>query len=94
MPTVLITGANRGLGLEFTRQYLELGWQVIACTRQLGAEALQSLGCDRMRICELDVTDHTAVDELSEALRDEPIDVLINNEGTSVPHAFPECSVY
>ena len=94
MPTVMITGANRGLGLEFTRQYLEKDWQVIACTRQPGAEALQLLDCDRLRIRELDVTDHTAVDELAEALRDEPIDVLINNAGTSGPQGFPECSAY
>jgi NAD(P)-dependent dehydrogenase (short-subunit alcohol dehydrogenase family) len=94
MPTVMITGANRGLGLEFTRQYLEQGWRVIACTRQPGAEVLRSLDCDRLSIRELDVTDHTAVDELAEALRDEPIDVLINNAGTSGPQGFPECSAY
>ena len=33
MPTVLLTGANRGLGLEFTRQYAARGWRVLACCR-------------------------------------------------------------
>jgi len=90
----MITGANRGLGLEYVRQYLEQGWQVIACTRQPAAETLQLLMCDRLRIRELDVTDHTAIDALAGELRDEPIDVLVNNAGTSGPLGFPECSEY
>ena len=94
MPTVLITGANRGLGLEYTRQFLEQGWRVIACTRKPDAPELRSLPAERLRIRELDVVDHAGVDRLAGALADEPIDVLINNAGTSGPQGFPECSAY
>ena len=94
MPTVMITGANRGLGLEYTRQYLEQGWQVIACTRQPDAPDLKALPDELLRIYELDIVDHAAVDQLSENLKDEPIDMLVNNAGTSGPEGFPECATY
>ncbi len=83
MPTVLITGANRGLGFEYTRQYRDLGWQVIACTRKPDATELRGLPAEFLRICELDVTDHEAVDRLSCEMQDVSIDVLVNNAGTS-----------
>ncbi|MAF83919.1 MAG: SDR family oxidoreductase [Gammaproteobacteria bacterium] len=94
MPTVLITGANRGLGLEFTRQYLDCDWQVIACTRKPNADELLVLPTARLRICELDVTNHAIVDQLAGELQDMPIDVLINNAGTSGPKGAPECMAY
>src|SRR5262245_13537937 len=54
--TVLITGANRGLGLEFARQYSAAGWQVIATARQPeAATELKALG-DKVRLVSLDVT--------------------------------------
>ncbi len=84
MPTILITGANRGLGLEFTRQYLSDGWHVIACCRRLGdADQLNALAetHDRLVTEQLDVTDFDAVDVLAEEYRGEPIDVLLNNAG-------------
>lgn len=94
MPTVLITGANRGLGFEYTRQYLEQGWQVIACARQSDAPELKALSGELLSIYELDVADHAAIDQLADDLKDEPIDVLVNNAGTSGPEGFPECSAY
>ncbi len=82
MKTVLITGANRGLGLEFTRQYADAGWQVIACCRQpQEAQALNQLATDHklIRVMSLDVTDHPQIKSLSAELRNTVIDVLIAN---------------
>ncbi len=94
MPTVLITGANRGLGLEFARQYAQLGWQVIACTRKPDAPELVGLPAEHTQICALDVTDHAAVDALAAELSDTAIDVLVNNAGTTGPKGAPECMEY
>ncbi len=94
MPTILITGANRGLGLEYTRQYLARQWQVIACTRNTDADVLRSLPSERLRICKLDVADHDAVDRLAEELQDTVIDVLVNNAGTSGPKDAMESAAY
>ena len=77
--TVLVTGANRGLGLEFARQYKEAGWQVIGTARDPGdAEELEALD---VRIVQLDVTDQDSVDRMAAALAGQSIDVLINNAG-------------
>ena len=94
MPTILITGANRGLGLEFTRQYLMRRWQVIACTRNPDAAELHSLSDERLRICRLDVTNHTAVNQLAEELQDVSLDALINNAGTAGPKDAMESMAY
>ena len=86
MATVLITGANRGLGLEFARQYAALGWQVIACARRPDtATALLALARDsagRVTVEQLDVTDHASVDAAAHRLEGQAIDVLLNNAGT------------
>lgn len=83
MSTVLITGANRGIGLELVRQYAADGWRVHACCRRPEAatalaEVLQ--GRDGL-VHRLDVTDHGAIHTLDEALEDEALDVVINNAG-------------
>ncbi len=82
--TVLVTGANRGIGFEFVRQYVEQDWQVIATARDPDrAEALRVLaaGNDAVSIEQLDVADITSIDALAGRLISQPIDVLINNAG-------------
>lgn len=77
--TVLVTGANRGLGLEFARQYKAAGWQVIGTARNPGdAQELAGLG---VRVVQLDVASQESVDKLAAELGDEPVDLLINNAG-------------
>jgi len=83
-PTVLITGASRGIGFELARQYADRGWAVIATARNPGkSDALQALARDNsaVRLEVLDVTDQMEIDALAEALRGQPIDILINNAG-------------
>lgn len=83
MPSVLITGASRGIGLELARACAADGWRVHACCRR--PEAAEELaraleGLDG-RVHRLDVTDATAIEALAAALAPEPIDLLVNNAG-------------
>ena len=78
MPTVLITGAARGLGLDFTKQYAAKGWKVLACARS--ADGLKGIKGD-IHHHPLDVSDYKAVKALAAKLKDEAIDVLICNAG-------------
>jgi NAD(P)-dependent dehydrogenase (short-subunit alcohol dehydrogenase family) len=79
--TVLVTGANRGLGLEFARQYVADGWRVIACCRSpKDAPELNKLG-RKVEVHALDVTSQDSIRHLAKALAGTPIDVLINNAG-------------
>ncbi|NOT83416.1 MAG: SDR family oxidoreductase [Methylococcaceae bacterium] len=84
MATVLITGANRGLGLEFCKQYAAEGWHVIACCRDpKAATDLMVLAAhhSRMAVFPLDMTDFLAIERLSAELATLDVDVLINNAG-------------
>lgn len=87
MDTILITGANRGIGLEFVRQYLEHGEKVLATARKLEqADELLELSeshSDRLSCFHLDVTEQESIDQLHQDLEDggHEIDLLINNAG-------------
>jgi NAD(P)-dependent dehydrogenase (short-subunit alcohol dehydrogenase family) len=80
--TVLITGANQGIGLEFARQYAARGWTVVATHRRTSPpEELVKLQKQypKVRIERMDVTDHAQIDALAAKMKGEPIDILINN---------------
>jgi NAD(P)-dependent dehydrogenase (short-subunit alcohol dehydrogenase family) len=87
IPTTLITGANRGIGLEFAKQYLAKGWRVIATCRKPEAAddliTLQAQYPELLIIDKLDVRDHTQIDLLAERYNNTRIDVLLNNAGIS-----------
>ena len=81
MPTVMITGANRGIGLEFARQYAAAGWRILAGCRSPGnAGDLHRLK-GNITIHALDVADPASVNTAKAAIGAEPIDLLINNAG-------------
>lgn len=84
MSTVMITGANRGLGLEFARQYAADGWHVIATCRQ-PEKAIELADIKNCEVHALDVTDFSAVTTLAKKLSGTAIDVLINNAGVYGP---------
>jgi NAD(P)-dependent dehydrogenase (short-subunit alcohol dehydrogenase family) len=83
--TVLITGANRGIGLEFCRQYAAQGWRVLACSRYPEKSdelnKLASQNPELLKVYALDVADHVEIDRLAQVLADDSIDMLINNAG-------------
>jgi NAD(P)-dependent dehydrogenase (short-subunit alcohol dehydrogenase family) len=85
MPSVLITGANRGLGLEFARQYLADGWQVYAaCRDPASASELRQLadaGDGNLRILALDVAEPASVRAAAAEFDGRAIDLLLNNAG-------------
>lgn len=82
--TVLITGASRGIGLEFARRYAERKWRVIAtCRNPDTAEALQAVAAQHSNLVvePMDVLDHAGIDALAARYATQPIDILLNNAG-------------
>jgi len=98
MPTVFVTGANRGLGFEHVKQYAEKNWEVIACSRNPEQSnelsLLRDQYPDNLIIEKLDVTNFDEITALSEKYKDKPIDILINNAGTLGPKGVPEAMGY
>ena len=94
MSSVLVTGANRGLGLAFTRHYSANGWEVTAtCREPETATELRRLAeksDGQVTIEKLDVLDHEAIDALAARLRGRSLDLLINNAGMVGPFPYAE----
>lgn len=83
-PTALITGTNRGIGLEYVKQYAAKGWRVIAtCRNPQEATDLQALAKANPAILieKMDVTDFEQIDAVAAKYKDQPIDVISNNAG-------------
>jgi NAD(P)-dependent dehydrogenase (short-subunit alcohol dehydrogenase family) len=88
MSTVLITGANRGIGLELTRRYAERGNTVLACCREPAkSKDLKALAAanESVQVLGVHVADAKSVGALKAELGDRPIDILINNAGMQGP---------
>ncbi len=89
MPIVLITGASRGIGLEFARSFAADGWWVLAACRHPDRahdlKALAESSDGAVRVHRLDVTDGLRVAALARELAEEPIDILLNNAGIMGP---------
>ncbi len=90
----LVTGANRGLGLEFTKQILQAGHNVYAACRNINdIEDLDLLFTeykDKLIVVNLDINDHDSILSLSNRLKDVSIDIMINNAGTIGPLPYFE----
>lgn len=87
MNTILITGANRSIGLALAKEYYKSGWRVIACMRDVNnAKDLREFtkNNDRLRIVKLDVSNPDDIRSLTSELNEESIDILINNAGIGV----------
>lgn len=85
MPSVLITGANRGIGLEFVKSFAADGWRVHACSRNVEkSKKMRAVSGDI--VChKLDVTNGLKVASLARELAEQPFDLLINNAGLYGP---------
>lgn len=88
MATILVTGANRGLGIEFVEQYLNEGNEVIATYRNENSSMdLIEMGNERsnLKLLQLDVSSNKSLNSFAENLGDSPIDIFINNAGVYGP---------
>lgn len=83
--TVLVSGANRGIGLEFVRQYADAGWQVYAaCRSPENAAALNALAANyagRVQVLPLDIGNSAHIRALADSLKGQAVDLLLNNAG-------------
>jgi NAD(P)-dependent dehydrogenase (short-subunit alcohol dehydrogenase family) len=90
MPTALVTGVNRGLGLEFIKQYSQAGWQVIGTCRDLGS-AVEASGladvASNIELYPLEMTSAEAIAGFAKTLKDRPIDHLVLNAGVMAEKA-------
>ncbi|HYZ48658.1 MAG TPA: SDR family oxidoreductase [Sphingomonas sp.] len=86
MPTMLIAGANRGIGLEFARQYAADGWHVIATARH--PDSAGELTALPVELLPLDIADPASIAALAQRLSGRPIDLLIANAGVSGPRSL------
>lgn len=93
MPTAIITGANRGLGLELSKQYLDDGWAVIAICRTVSPD-LEKLA-KNPALCTViaDLTDDTSLASAVNTIEEPAIDLLINGAGTMGDGSFAETGV-
>jgi NAD(P)-dependent dehydrogenase (short-subunit alcohol dehydrogenase family) len=79
MPTILITGANRGMGLEFARQYAAEGWRVLGTVRDpLAGRALSEAGGE-VYVCDVAIPEQVA--RLKASLAGVGLDIVLNNAG-------------
>lgn len=80
--TILITGANKGIGLALVKEYLKNQETVIATTRSIKkSDELQKLKGDRLQLVEVDLLDETSIETIKNVVRDQRIDVIIHNAG-------------
>jgi NAD(P)-dependent dehydrogenase (short-subunit alcohol dehydrogenase family) len=86
MATVLVTGCDTGLGVEFARQYAADGHRVIATCLDPARATETSAIKGNIEVVKLDVTDHTAIEALAQRMAGEPLDILLNNAGIGNPH--------
>lgn len=86
MQHVLITGANRGIGLALTQHYLKAGWQVSATYRNAhDIELLQALSCPQLALMQADVSKDEDLENLAQQLEGKGLDLIINNAGVYGP---------
>jgi NAD(P)-dependent dehydrogenase (short-subunit alcohol dehydrogenase family) len=86
MATILVTGCDTGLGVEFARQYAGEGHRVIATCLDPSTAKETTAIAGNIEVVRLDVTNHAAIEALSQRLSTVPIDVLLNNAGIGNPH--------
>lgn len=93
--SVLVTGSNRGIGLEFVRQFAQEGWRVYATCRQPAeAEDLKRVARSRPKVSihRLDVTSREEIKAMIWELEGSPLDILINNAGIYLESGRYSCA--